>query len=139
VPGKARPDPAAEPVPGWELRAFRCADPKLRSTDVYVVAYGPPPPAAAGLADDAFFDALKKAISQAAAGVEPTEKALTIGLKEHPGREFALELDNVTNRTVRVYRVGRRVFYLAAEGVALPADAPDVKKFFETFYLNPGK
>ena len=80
VPGKARPDPAAEPVPGWELRAFRCVDPKDRNTDVYVVAYGPPPPAAAGLADDAFFDALKKAISRAADGVEPTEKALTYGL-----------------------------------------------------------
>ena len=45
----------------------------------------------------------------------------------------------MTNRTVRVYRVGRQVFYLAAEGVALPADAPDVKKFFESFYLKMGK
>jgi hypothetical protein len=138
LPGKARPAPAAEPVPDWKLRVFECADPKQRSTDVYVVAYGPPPDGVVNLDDDAFFTAAKAAISRAAGGVEPTERAIT--QQGHPGREFALALaDNVTNRTVRVVRAGKRAFYLAAEGVALPADAPDVKKFFDSFYLHRGK
>jgi hypothetical protein len=140
VPGRARPEPAAEPVPGWELRTFRCADPKQKSTDVYWVAYGLPPDSVANLADNEWFAAVRQAITQAAGGVDPSEKPLTYGWQQHPGREYGLVLpDRITNRTVRVYRIGTRAFYLAAEGVALPADAPDVRKFFESFYLKMGK
>jgi hypothetical protein len=141
VPGKAVADPQADPLPGWPLRAYRCADPKQRSTDVYLIAYGPPPEDAAKLADDAWFAAVKKLATQAADGAEPAEEPVaqhrTQPPETFPGREYRFVLpDRITNRTVRVYRVGRRAVYLAVEGAALPADAPDVKNFFRTFVLK---
>jgi hypothetical protein len=138
VPGRAADDPAAEPLPGWKLRTVRCADPRQRSTDVYVIAFGPPADAAEKLADDDWFAAARKAVVLAAGSAEPSETPVV--QQGHPGREFAVVLpDRVTNRTVRVYRVGRRAFYLAVDGTHLPPDAGDVRKFFGSFYLKPGQ
>jgi hypothetical protein len=138
VPGRAADDPAAEPLPGWKLRTIRCADPRQRSTDVYVIAFGLPADDAARLADDDWFTAARKAIAMAAGGSEPSETP--VSQQGYSGREFAVVLpDRVTNRTVRVFRVGQRAFYLAVDGTHLPPDASDVRKFFNSFYLNPGR
>lgn len=135
VPGKAQPDPNTDPLPGWSLKTYRCMDPKLRNTDVYVIAYGTSPDTLVGAKDDAWFAAAKEAILQASGAADPSEKEVT--QQGHSGREFALVMpDRITNRTVRVFRLGKRVYYLAVDGAALPPDAKDVRKFFDSFYMK---
>jgi hypothetical protein len=133
LPGKATPL-AESPVPGWPLSTFQHFD-QRRSSDVFVVAHGPQPEAAAKLSEDDWFAAVRKAVAESAGAADPAEKAVT--QQGYPAREFALTLpDRATNRTVRVVRVGKRVVYLAVDGAALPADAKDVKKFFDSLYIT---
>ena len=136
LPGGTSPE-AESPVPGWELKTFRHADPR-RSSDVFVIAHGTQPPTAAGLNDDDWFAAVRKAVADAAGSADPNERAITQqGL---PAREFHLVLpDRATNRTVRIIRNGRKAVYLAVDGAALPADAKDVKKFFDSLYINKNR
>jgi hypothetical protein len=128
--------PAAEsPLPGWDLKTYRHED-LDRSTDVFVVAAGVQPAAAAGIKDDdAWFAAVRKGLADAAGVAEPVERALT--QQGYPVREYHFSVpDRAMNRTVRVIRVGRRAVYLAVDGVVLTPESKDVKKFFDSLYIR---
>ena len=61
-----------------------------------------------------------------------------VDLQGYPGREYRLTLpDGVSCRVVRVFRVKELTYLLSVEGPFLLPDHPDVKRFFEHFYLKP--
>lgn len=131
--------PTESPLPGWPLTAFRAAEQDRAASDSFVVAHGKPPAGnpPPNAADDAWFDATKAAVIAASGGRVEQEKPLR-DLRGNPGREYALTLgDGATNRVVRVYRIGERAFYLAAEGAFLPQNGHDVEVFFGSFYVRP--
>ena len=119
---------ADTPVPDWPLSAYSFVEPHVGAPDVFVVAHGTPDPAR----PDAWFAAVKAAA--AARGDVLAEREIAAP----PGREFEIALgDGVTNRIVRAYQTGDRVYYLAAEGPFWRPDTPDVQKFLDSFEIEP--
>lgn len=133
-PGRWRLDP--DPLlPDWELYSVRHFDPKAAG-DRFRVAHGQEPNDIANLADEKWFDAVKKKLTN-----DETGEALRTSdliLQGYTGREFFFtRSDGATNLTVRVFRVGSAVIVLAVEGALLPADAKDVTTFFKSLYIDP--
>jgi hypothetical protein len=72
-------------------------------------------------------------VATTAGGRLVSEKALT--LDGHPGRECLLEMEGGRNLTVRMYLAGHHLFILLAGAGRLPPDAPDIRRFLESFTL----
>ncbi len=121
-----------ELVQGWDIEAFRLAD-KDGASFVFAVGHGKPVAAN----QDAFFAAAKAGATAAANGTLIDEKVL-LPLQGAPGREYVFKI-GVTNRTVRVYRLGTKAIVAMAEGAFLPTDAREVKHFFNSLYLQTGR
>ena len=132
VPGEARE--AASPVPGWKLTARQFADEKT-PTDVYAVAFGPPPAELAGKADDGWFGKARDAIAAASGGSVAEERV--VGVANAQAREYVLDLPAGRRRVVRVVAAGGRVYYLAVEGLYLSGERADVRHFLRSFALTP--
>jgi hypothetical protein len=124
-----------EMIDGWALPGYRCADPRDR-TFAFAVAHGKPP---GKLRTEAqFFEEAKAGALATSNGTLLSERALSH--QNQVGREYVFRLaDQATNRTLRVYRVGSGAVIAVAEGAFLPPDARDVRRFFDSLLLFPGK
>ena len=126
---------AATPVPDWPLSAYSFVEPHVGAPDVFIVAHGSTAPAR----NDAWFAAVREAATARGEVIVEREVAVP-GAPGEPGREFEVGLaDGVTNRVVRAYKVGGRVYYLAAEGPFWRSDTPDVRKFLDSFEITGTK
>lgn len=134
LPGRAVP--AACPLPEWTLDAVRVVEKNSEGArDTFLVAYGLFPKELDGLREEEWFSKVKLAVSPDAGEKLTAEKTVSYG--RHPGREYRMVLpDGGTNRIVRVYRVRSYAYLLLVEGAFLPMDHTDVKKFFDSFYLE---
>ena len=125
--------PTSTPIADWPLTAYRFVEPNVGAPDVFVVAHGDPP---AGLPrPDAWFQVVKSH-AEKAGQLHAEREVVGRWNPEQPGREFEINLpDGVTNRIIRAYVAGSRVFYLAAEGPFWRPDTPDVREFFDSFQV----
>ncbi len=132
VPGE--PKDAPSPLPGWKPTAKQFGNDK-NPTDVYLLAYGPPPAEWGGKSDDTGFGKAKEAIAAATGGSVKTERV--VSLANAQAREYVVELPENRQRVVRVVWAGAKVYYLAVEGLYVSGERLDVKHYLGSFSLTP--
>lgn len=135
VPGE--PQESVGPVPEWKLTARQFVDEK-NAVDLYVVAYGDPPPGLGAKAkDEVWFAAARDAIAAACEGTLADERVVSVPTAQ--GREYQFDLPAGKRRVVRVVRTESKVYYLGVEGPYLSAERQDVQRYLGSFRLTPGQ
>jgi hypothetical protein len=61
----------------------------------------------------------------------------SLSLNRFPGRELEIDLPGKETAIMRIYAVNQRIFILGAAGPNLKLNSPDVKRFFDSFQLQP--
>jgi hypothetical protein len=85
------------------------------------------------LGTDAWFDRAADELA-AQANARPAGAPVVVEYRGKPcGRQVVLTLPDGKTRVARVYVIGDRVYYLAAEGPGLEPDEPAAAKFFSSF------
>ncbi|MDB5310290.1 MAG: hypothetical protein JWO38_4492 [Gemmataceae bacterium] len=131
--------PLEQPMLGWKLTCYKSSHKGLTGVVVFVVGAGldkdaKPVPQE----DDAkWLDDVKKALCASTGGGADNWRPVK---HPHPGWECGIHLPNGNMiRTVRVYRVAGKIYYLAAEGQDLDPDDDLTRLFFDSFLVTPLK
>jgi hypothetical protein len=129
LPGKPpMPKEGYQPL-GWPMSCYGTSQPSLIGETHYWVGAGADQNAATE--EDAWFKEVERRLRSD--NIPLAAEVESIPYEGSPGRQWVLTPQQGVTRIVRVYRVKKRVYYLAVEGLDMRSDDDEATKFLDSF------